>query len=141
MTHPKTGPERKPQAFRLEAEPPPHPARRRPRVEVSLEEPPEPQLPVPPAMAAALPARRGTRWGYLLVSSLLALFSLWLAVTATTLVQNFFAWSMTLGWISASLAGLAGFAALMIVLRELWAFSRLRQIDRTPQRRAIAWVA
>lgn len=124
-----TGPHRKPQAFRLEAEAPAHPPRRKPQVDVEIEAGLEPQLPATAAMASAHGTRKGMPWGYVFLTSLLALFSLWLAVTATTMVQTFFTWSMTLGWVSTALAALAGFAGLMIVLRELWAFARLRQIE------------
>jgi putative membrane protein len=69
------------------------------------------------------------RWGFTLVSALMGLFSLWAGLAITTLIEDFFARSPMLGWLALSVAGLAGFAALAIVFREIWGLFRLRRIE------------
>jgi putative membrane protein len=72
---------------------------------------------------------RGFRWGFVLVSALAALLSLWAGLTITTLIENFFVRSATLGWLALGVAGLAGLAAIAIIIREIWGLSRLRRIE------------
>jgi putative membrane protein len=72
---------------------------------------------------------KGFRWGFLLVSALASLLSLWAGLAITTLIEDFFARSAPLGWLAAGLAGLAGLAALAIILREIWGLARLRRIE------------
>ena len=69
------------------------------------------------------------RWGFILVSALAGLFSLWAGLAITTLVEDFFARSPMLGWLALGVAGLAGFAALAIMFREIWGLMRLRKIE------------
>jgi putative membrane protein len=69
------------------------------------------------------------RWGFILVSALTGLFSLWAGLAITTLVEEFFARSPMLGWLALGVASLAGFAALAIVFREIWGLMRLRKIE------------
>lgn len=74
-------------------------------------------------------ASKSFRWGFVLVSALAGLLSLWAGLTITTLIENFFDRSATLGWLAISVASLAGLAALAIVFREIWALARLRRIQ------------
>lgn len=70
------------------------------------------------------------RWGFVLVSALVCLLSLWAGLTITTLIEDFFARSTLLGWLALGVAGLAGLAALAIIFREIWGLMRLRRIER-----------
>jgi putative membrane protein len=79
--------------------------------------------PKPPA-----PSRR-IRWGAILAGSLFSLVTLWAGLAITRLVEDFFARSPALGWLTLGVAGLAAFAALAIIAREIWALSRLRRIE------------
>ena len=72
---------------------------------------------------------KGFRWGFVLVSALAGLLSLWAGLTITTLIEDFFARSASLGWLATGVAGLAGLAALAIILREIWGLARLRRIE------------
>jgi putative membrane protein len=72
---------------------------------------------------------RKFHWGFVLVSALATLLSLWAGLTITTLIENFFARSATLGWFAFGVAGLAGLAAIAIIIREIWGLSRLRRIE------------
>jgi putative membrane protein len=69
------------------------------------------------------------RWGFILVSALAGLFSLWAGLAITTLVEDFFARSPLLGWLALGVASLAGVAALAIVFREIWGLMRLKRIE------------
>ena len=118
---------RKPQAFLLEAVKP-HPRKPAPKIEFTAE--PEAQLPATSVMAQSEPRRRNTSWGYIFITAVLALVSLWFSLTLTNLIANAFTWSMTLGWISVALAFIAAAALLMIALREIWGLARLHKIER-----------
>ncbi len=83
--------------------------------------------PKPPA-----PSRR-IRWGAILAGALLSLITLWAGLAVTRLVEDFFSRSPALGWITLGVAGLAAFAALAIITREIWALSRLRRIEHIQQ--------
>ena len=72
---------------------------------------------------------KGFRWGFLLVSALAGLLSLWAGLTITILIEDFFARSASLGWLATGVAGLAGLAALAIIFREIWGLARLRRIE------------
>ncbi|MBG1233018.1 YcjF family protein [Aestuariivirga litoralis] len=80
-------------------------------------------------MAQANAAKRRWGWGSLLIGSLVAILGLWLSFTASQMIESFFTWSLTLGWVSVALFSLAGLALLMIVLREIWGIMRLRRIE------------
>lgn len=69
------------------------------------------------------------RWGFILVSALAGLISLWAGLTTTTLVEEFFARSAVLGWVALGVACVAGLAALAIVFREIWGLLRLNRIE------------
>lgn len=80
-------------------------------------------------MPPAQPRRSGRfRWGAILAGSLFTLVSLWAGLAVTQLVEDFFARNEVLGWVALSVAGLAGFAALAIIIREIWGLARLRRI-------------
>ena len=72
---------------------------------------------------------KGFRWGFLLISTLAGLLSLWAGLTITILIEDFFARSASLGWLTTGVAGLAGLAALAIIFREIWGLARLRRIE------------
>ena len=69
------------------------------------------------------------RWGFVLVSALAILMSLWAGLAITTLVEDFFARSIILGWLALGVAVVAGLAALAVVFREIWGLMRLRRIE------------
>jgi len=126
-----TGTPRQPKAFVLD-EPKPEeaaPPRRKPRAITGIAITPDeidPPAVVPPA---PLPMSRRWRWGTLLAGSLFTLVSLWAGLAVTQLIEDFFARSPALGWVTAVAAGLAAFAALAIITREIWALARLRRIE------------
>ena len=72
---------------------------------------------------------KGFRWGFVLVSALAGLLSLWAGLTITTLIEDFFAHSAPLGWLALGVAGLAGLAAMAVIFREIWGLARLRRIE------------
>ena len=118
---------RAPQAFKLEPEATTKKAR---SVKVMFEaEPPAQELAMIPVSAEiALPT--GPRWGLVLISALATLFALWLGLTATQIVEGFFARSAFMGWLALGVAGIAGFAAVAMILREIWGLFRLRRIEQ-----------
>ncbi len=121
---------RAPQAFRIDSENETRTARAlKPHVKIEFQEAEEPQLPAEAPMAEANARRRGFRWGSLLLTCLLALGSLGFSLSVTHLIEQLFQWSLTLGWFSVALAGLAGFAFVMIIGREIWGLMRLRRIE------------
>lgn len=69
------------------------------------------------------------RWGFVLVSALAGLMSLWAGLAITALVEDFFARSAFLGWLALGIAAIAGLAALAIIFREIWGLMRLRRIE------------
>ena len=73
---------------------------------------------------------RGFRWGSILASALLTLFSIWASFTIVHMIEAFFASSLLLGWLSLAVAGVAAFAAAAIVIREIWGMFRLRRIEK-----------
>ncbi len=126
------GDHRKPQAFRIDPAARPDRVRRAPRAipasKVKFDEEPQGQdlVVVPPA---PLPSSRSLRWGSLLISALFGLFVLWAGLSATSLIEQLFARSVYLGWIATGLAGIAAFAALAIIIREIWGLMRLNRIE------------
>lgn len=118
---------RAPQAFRIEAETA-KPKKTAPKIEFAkIEEHP---LAVVAPMAEANARRPRLRWGYLLITSLMALISLWFALSLSKLILDLFTWSLTLGWVSVALAGLAGLALTVLALREIIGLFRLRRVER-----------
>ncbi len=72
------------------------------------------------------------RWRLLtwMASGAFALFTMWLGLTITQLVETFFARSPILGWIALGLASLIAIAALGIIIREIWGLFSLRKIEQ-----------
>lgn len=89
----------------------------------------EPQGELAVIAPAPLSSPRKIRWASILVSALAALFTMWAGLAATTLIEEFFARSATLGWIALGVASVAGVAALAIIIREIWGLARLRRIE------------
>ena len=118
-----TGNHRKPAAFVLDDQEKP---KLRHKIEFDEQEPVGDLVTLP-----QVPRRtsKGFRWGFVLVSALASLLSLWAGLTITTLIEDFFARSAPLGWLSLGVAGLAGLAALAIIFREIWGLARLRRIE------------
>ena len=118
---------RQPQAFRIETDAA-KPKRAKPKIEFSkIEEHP---IAIAAPMAEANAKRPRLRWGYLLITSLLALVSLWFGLSLSKMILDLFTWSMTLGWLSVALAGLAGLALLVLAIREINGLFRLRKVER-----------
>jgi len=120
---------RNPQAFVLEPPEREDEPQRKPRAITGITFEPErdegEMIVMPPAVAR--PTR--FRWGTLLMSALFILVTMWASLAVTRLVEDFFARSPALGWAALAVAGVAAFAALVIILRELWALARLRRIE------------
>jgi len=74
--------------------------------------------------------RRGLRWGALLAAALAGAACLGLAAWFARFVSAALARDDWVGWATLVFLLLAAFAALMIVLRELIAFSRLARLNR-----------
>ena len=118
---------RQPQAFRIEALAA-KPKKSGPKIEFSkiVEQP----VAVAAPMAEANAKRPRLRWGYLLITSVLALVSLWIALSLSKLILDLFTWSLTLGWVSVALAGLAVIALIVLAIREIIGLFRLRKVER-----------
>jgi putative membrane protein len=86
---------------------------------------------------ATAPHRR-FRWPGLLISALLALFSMWASLSLVELVEAFFARNAILGWTAFSIAALAGLAALAIITREIIGLWRLNTIEHLQEQAARA---
>jgi putative membrane protein len=120
---------RKPTAFVLDDEEKVKPAKtkaRKPAIEFETDAPVGELVTVP-----AIPQPKTTRfrWGFVLVSALFGLLSLWAGMAITTLVEDFFTRSPTLGWLALGVAALAGLAAVAIIVREAWGLMRLKRIE------------
>lgn len=123
---------RRPKAFVIDEPAPnePEAPSRKPRAitGITFEEEPDGSglIVMPPT---PLPTPKRMRWGMILASALFTLVSLWAGLAVTQLVEDFFARSPILGWAALGVAATAGFAALAIILREVWALARLRRIE------------
>lgn len=128
-----TEPQRKPAAFVIDAatdEPHREAPKRKPRAFTDIEFPPETDAGDLAVVAPAPPRPSGRwRWGGLLVSALMALLSLWAGLAITQLIEDLFARSQLFGWIALGFAGVAGFAAVAIIVREIWSLARLNRIS------------
>lgn len=122
-----TGNHRKPAAFVLDDE---EKLKSRHKIEFDTHETVG-ELVVVPVLAVR--RTRKFRWGFVLFSALAALISLWASLAITTLIEDFFARSASLGWLALGVAALAGLAALAIAIREIWGLSRLRRIEHTQE--------
>lgn len=118
---------RAPQAFKLEQET--TTKKTKPTKIEFAPEVPEQELATIPVPAEQRVAMR-PRWGFIFISALASLFALWLGLTATQIVEDFFARSPFLGYVTLTIASVAGFAALAIIFREIWGLFRLRRIER-----------
>ncbi len=95
-------------------------------IEFTASEPSRELTVTPPA---PLPRSRTMRWGMILVTALLGLVTMWAGLAVTRLIEDYFARSQVLGWAALAVAGLAGFAALAIAVREIWGLMRLKRIE------------
>lgn len=82
---------------------------------------------VPPADIEARPRRMP--WLTILMSAVTTLVMLWAGSAITRMVEEFFARSVVLGWAALAVAGIAGLAALAIIIREIWGLVRLNKIE------------
>jgi putative membrane protein len=124
---------RKPRAFVLDEEE--APVKTTAKIVFAAEEPHRELVVIPPA---PLPAPRKFRWATLLVGALATLLAMWAGLAATQLIEDFFARSPVLGWIALAVAGIAAFAALAIIAREIWGLARLRRIEHIQREAAHA---
>ncbi|MGV6888328.1 YcjF family protein [Rhodophyticola sp. SM2404] len=99
--------------------------------------PPVPDAALPAGQAmqvvASLGAKRPSRIGRLFWAALLSLVGFVVSLAALNFVTGLLAANPVLGWIATGLLGLVLFAALVIALRELAAFSRLARLDAIHQ--------
>lgn len=120
---------RHPQAFVLETPERDEEPQRKPRAITGITFEPEvdegEMIVMPPAVSR--PSR--FRWGALLMSALFVLVAMWAGLSISKLVEDFFARSPLLGWTSLGVAAVAALAAIVIILREVWALARLRRIE------------
>ena len=120
---------RHPQAFVLETPEREEEPQRKPRAITGITFEPEvdegEMIVMPPAVSR--PAR--FRWGALLMSALFVLVTMWAGLSISKLVEDFFARSPILGWTALGVAAVAALAAIVIILREVWALARLRRIE------------
>lgn len=115
---------RKPRAFVLDDEE--APVKSSVKIAFEAEEPKGELTVIPPA---PLPSPRRFRWAALLVGALAILVTMWAGLAITQLIEDFFTRSPALGWAALAVAGIAGFAALAIAVREIWGLARLRRIE------------
>ena len=73
--------------------------------------------------------RKGFGWGKLALSAFGALFAISVGLAIDQLIRELFSRNDWLGWAATVLAGLGAIGVLAVVIRELWAMSRLRNID------------
>ncbi len=81
---------------------------------------------------------RGFRWLGLLIAALTTLFTMWASLSTLQLIESFFARSPWLGWLATAVAGVAAFAALAIIIREIFGMLRLRKIEHLQEAAARA---
>ncbi len=133
MTEKKTHQVRAPQAFILEHDTINRhlvaaPKARKPTIDFAVEEP-EQDLITAILPQTATPKQRWG-WGNILFTALASLATLWAGLAVTQVIEDFYSRSPVLGWIAFTMAAIAGLAAIMIFLRELWGLARLRQIEK-----------
>jgi putative membrane protein len=117
---------RAPQAFKLEPEATKTKAKPT-KIEFATEEPEQElaTIPVPPIERFT----KRPSWGFILISALATLFALWLGLSVAQIVESFFLKSAFMGYVALTVAGVAGFAALAIIFREILGLVRLRRIE------------
>lgn len=117
---------RKPRSFVLGEDD--KPVNTRSRIDIEIEDEPETtSLTVPAATAPNL--SRTFRWGTILWLSVSTLFMMWLGLTATQLIEGFFARSAWLGWTASAVATIAAVSALAIIIREIIGLVSLNKIE------------
>lgn len=108
-----------------------------PKLEISVQqhpdEPPlldagEPAAVIPIARPDAL--KRGIRWGGIFLTAFTCLVGLMAGLWVEDFVRSMLARQDWLGWVTVGLLATACFAALMVVLREIWALMRLSKLGR-----------
>lgn len=144
---------RKPAAFRIEPEitapdvttgkkTPPQPAERRPRAlaaEAAVVTPAEFDVFDEADIAAAEPPpatapRRKSRIGAIFLAAAGVLISLGVGLWTDRLIRDLFTRADWLGWLAVGAAGIAVFALLVILVRELLAVFRLASVERLRNR-------
>jgi putative membrane protein len=116
---------RRPRAFVLDGD---KPAKTRSRINIEVEEQPQDtSLTVPTATAPNL--SRTFRWGTVLWLAVSTLFMMWLGLTATQLVESFFARAAWLGWTASAIAAIAAISAIAIIVREVMGLVSLNKIE------------
>lgn len=92
----------------------------------------EDEAPLPaPKVPDFAEMRRGIRWGGLLLSAVGGLVSLAAGIWLADFVSDLLAREDWLGWLAIGLLALAGLAASMLALREIWGLARLARLGRT----------
>lgn len=111
-----------------------------PNLTVEADEPAE----LPPLVEddAPLPApkvpdfadmRRGIRWGGIFLSAMGGLVGIAAGFWLSALIADLLARQDWIGWLALGLLFLAGLAALMLAVREIWGLARLARLGRTRQ--------
>ncbi|WP_409190424.1 YcjF family protein [Bradyrhizobium sp. RDM4] len=91
-------------------------------------------LPVP--IEAALPVRRGFRWGALFWSGVAGLTLLGVGLGVVRLIEDLFARSESLGFVGLALAFVTALALAVVIGREAVGLARLATIEKLHQRAA-----
>jgi putative membrane protein len=118
---------RAPQAFVLDDE---HPTQRSKKPEINFTADVAEQEVIYAPQVMAEPPHSGFRWGSLFIAAVFTLVTLWAGLTITQLVEDFFNRSPFLGWLAFALACLAGIAAIVMIIKELWGFASLRRLEK-----------
>lgn len=71
----------------------------------------------------------GFGWGKLAIAAFSALFAISMGLAIDQLIRDLFSRNDWLGWAATAVAGIGALATIAIVLREMWAISRLRSIE------------
>lgn len=95
---------------------------------MEFELPPEPRADLPARIPGVPVTRRGFRWGAILFGAITGILSLAAALWLQGLVSALLVREDWLGWLAIGLISLAGFAALMIALREAYRLARLKRL-------------
>jgi putative membrane protein len=132
----ESGRKRKPQAFSLDdpdlqiAEEPPPPRPPPTGGGTGTSQAPRDAAPLEARLVSMETARRGFRWGAILLAALSALASIALALWFTRFVSVAFERGDWIGWTAFVLLLTAAVAMLMLVLREIVGFVRLQRLGR-----------
>lgn len=106
-----------------------------PQLEISVvQSPDDPPLVDAGESAAVVPkadtVRRGIKWGGIFLSAFTGLIALMAGLWMEDFARQMLAREDWLGWVTIGLLATAAFAALMLVLKELWALMRLKKLGR-----------